>query len=843
MEPMNNFTPRSQQVLALARKEAANFHHNYVGTEHLLLGLIKLGQGVAVNVLQKMGLDLETVRRAVEKQVGSGVEGPTSATNIPFTPRVKKVLNLAGKEAKALNHSYIGTEHILLGLLREGEGVAARVLRSLDLDIGRCRNEILAELDPNFMSGQEPMMGGPSPFGHGGGMIGGQSPSPMGGPMVERKDFKTPALKAFGRDLTELAKQGAMDPVIGRKNEIARVVQILCRRTKNNPVLIGEAGVGKTAIVEGLAQEIASGVVPEILLDKKVVTLDLALMVAGTKYRGQFEERIKAVMDEIRRAKNIILFIDELHTIVGAGAAEGAMDASNIIKPSLSRGELQCIGATTLAEYRKYIEKDSALDRRFQSVQVDASSVDETIQILKGIRSKYEEHHKVSFTDEALIAAAKFSDRYITARYLPDKAIDVLDEAGSKARISALKRPADIEAMTKQIDEICEVKEKAISNQKFEEAAATRDTEKKLRAEKDTMVENWKKNREEVKVVVGENEVMQVIAGWTGIPLSQLAQEETQKLLNMEKELQTEIIGQEDATQVIARALRRSRADLKDPKRPIGSFLFLGPTGVGKTYLAKKLAEKMFGDQDALIQVDMSEYMEKYSVSRMIGSPPGYVGHDEGGQLTEKVRRKPYSVILFDEVEKAHPDVLQILLQVLEDGRLTDSLGRAVDFRNTIVIMTSNVGAMLLQKDISLGFGSGGDKGRDFEKLKEMVMDEAKQAFKPEFLNRLSEIVVFHSLRAEDMMKIVNLELAKVQARLKSRDITIDVTTEAKEFLISKGYDKKFGARPLKRAIERHLEDALAEAILKGEIKRSDPITVVLSGEKLTFVQKVSSAA
>ncbi|PIX57745.1 MAG: NDP-hexose 4-ketoreductase, partial [Verrucomicrobia bacterium CG_4_10_14_3_um_filter_43_23] len=754
MEPMNNFTPRAQQVLALARKEADRFYHNYVGTEHLLLGLINLGQGVAVNVLQKMGLDLETVRSAVEKQVGMGAESQPSP-NVPFTPRVKKVLALAGKEAKALHHSYIGTEHILLGLLREGEGVAARVLKALDVNIERCRNEILAELDPNYSAEQESMLSSPPP----------QLQS------EEKRDVKTPALKAFGRDLTEMARKGEMDPVIGRRDEIQRVIQILCRRTKNNPVLIGEAGVGKTAIVEGLAQEISSGLVPEILLDRKVVTLDLALMVAGTKYRGQFEERIKAVMDEIRRAKNIILFIDELHTIVGAGAAEGAMDASNIFKPALSRGELQCIGATTLAEYRKFIEKDSALDRRFQSVKVEAPSVEDTIRILKGIRSKYEEHHNVKFTDESLEAAAKLSDRYITGRFLPDKAIDILDEAGARARIEALNRPPEIEELTREIDQVCSLKEDSINAQDFEQAAKARDKEKQLREKKEVLLETWKSKRDEMKIVVDADAMHHVVSAWTGIPLKKMERAESQQLLEMEKELQKRIVGQDDATKVIARALRRSRADLKDPRRPIGSFMFLGPTGVGKTHLAKILAEQMFGNQDAIIQLDMSEYMEKFAVSRLIGSPPGYVGHDEGGQLTETVRRKPYSVILFDEIEKAHPDVVQILLQVLEDGRLTDSLGRTVDFRNTILIMTSNVGADALQKDATLGFGHGINASQDFDKIKERVLDETKRIFKPEFINRISEIVIFHPLSRENVKAIVDLELNKVSKRLANQDI------------------------------------------------------------------------
>jgi len=820
MEPMNNFTPRAQQVLALARKEADRFHHNYVGTEHLLLGLINLGQGVAVNVLQKMGLDLQTVRSAVEKQVGTGPESKPSG-NIPYTPRVKKVLALAGKEAKALNHSYVGTEHILLGLLREGEGVAARVLKSLDIDIERCRNEILSELDPNFSGEPE-----------------GASAGSGGANQDDKKDSKTPALKAFGRDLTELAKKGELDPVIGRSQEIRRVVQILCRRSKNNPVLIGEAGVGKTAIVEGLAQEIASGIVPEILAEKKVVTLDLALMVAGTKYRGQFEERIKAVMDEIRRAKNIIIFIDELHTIVGAGAAEGAMDASNIFKPALSRGELQCIGATTLAEHRKYIEKDSALDRRFQSVKVEAPSIEDTILILKGIQGKYAEHHKVEYTEGALESAAKLSERYITTRYLPDKAIDILDEAGARARIESLKRPPEIETMSGTIDAVCLKKEEAISHQHFEEAAKFRDEEKQLRQKRTDVIESWKQTREETKIVVNADDMLQVLSDWTGIPLSKMEQKESKKLLQLESELQTEVIGQNIATEVVAKALRRSRADLKDPKRPIGSFMFLGPTGVGKTLLAKVLAEEMFGQEDAIIQIDMSEYMEKFAVSRLVGSPPGYVGYEEGGQLTEAVRRRPYSVVLFDEIEKAHPDVVQLLLQVLEEGRLTDSLGRKIDFRNTILIMTSNVGAEILQRNTSMGFGVDDDGANEYEKIREKILDETKRVFKPEFLNRLNELVIFKSLGRDDMKKIVELELRNVSDRLVEQGLKFDFTDEAKSFLIEKGYDEKYGARPLRRAVERYLEDSLAEAILGGDIRDGELITVqVGDGDFLVFNQ------
>jgi ATP-dependent Clp protease ATP-binding subunit ClpC len=831
-EPMNNFTPRAQQVLALARKEADRFHHNYVGTEHILLGLIKLGQGVAVSVLQKMGLDLETVRSAVEKQVGTGTETKTQGS-IPYTPRVKKVLALAGKEAKALNHSYVGTEHILLGLLREGEGVAARVLKSLDIDIERTRNEILRELDPQFSGGES-----------GGGGEEAAAPSPRGGGGPEdKKEVKTPALKAFGRDLTELARKGELDPVVGRKNEIRRVVQILCRRTKNNPVLIGEAGVGKTAIVEGLAQEIASGIVPEILIDKKVITLDLALMVAGTKYRGQFEERIKAVMDEIKRAKNVIIFIDEMHTIVGAGAAEGAMDASNIFKPALSRGELQCIGATTLNEYRKYIEKDSALDRRFQAVKVEPPSVEDTVTILKGIRGKYEDHHKATFSDKALETAAKLSDRYITGRFLPDKAIDVMDEAGSRARIGALVRPPDIEDLTKEIEKVCAQKEEAIAKQHFEEAAKFRDTEKQLRTKQEQITENWKKSRDEKRVAIDEDLMMQVVADWTGIPLSRMEKKESEKLLGLEAEIQKVVVGQDQAAVAIARALRRSRADLKDPRRPIGSFMFVGPTGVGKTETAKQLAAQMFGNQDALIQIDMSEYMEKFAVSRLVGSPPGYVGYEEGGQLTEAVRRRPYSVILFDEVEKAHPDVLQILLQILEDGRLTDSLGRTVDFRNTIIIMTSNVGASLLQRQTSMGFAAATGSFSDHEKMREKVLEEAKRVFKPEFLNRISDIIFFRPLAKDDLIKIVEIEIVKFAKRLEERKIVLEFTPEAKTLLIEKGYDEKYGARPLRRAIEHYLEDPLAEALLRGDVKDGETVMVVRNGEQLEFKQKEPTAS
>jgi len=815
---MNNFTPRAQQVLALARKEADRFNHNYVGTEHLLLGLIKLGQGVAVNVLQKMGLDLETVRMEVEKQVGSGPE-TKMVGNIPYTPRVKKVLALAGKEAKALQHSYVGTEHILLGLLREGEGVAARVLKSLEIDIERTRNEILKELDPNFAP-QEESEGVPAEAGG-------------------KKDSKTPALRAFGRDLTELAKKNELDPVIGRADEIERVIQILCRRTKNNPVLIGEAGVGKTAIAEGLAQEIVAGEVPEILRDKKVITLDLALMVAGTKYRGQFEERIKAVMDEIRRTKNVILFIDELHTIVGAGSAEGAMDASNIIKPALSRGELQCIGATTLNEYRKYIEKDAALERRFQTVKVEAPSVDETILILKGIRPKYEAHHKARIADDALEAAARLSDRYLTGRFLPDKAIDVMDEAGSRARIAAMTRPPNVKDIEAQIEQIRVDKEAAIKAQDFEKAAALRDSEKQAKDKLDTILSEWRINKEEKEVLVTEDDIMHVVSKWTGVPLSRMEQQETQKLLAMESELKGKVIGQDEAVVAISKALRRSRADLKDPRRPIGSFVFLGPTGVGKTFLARTLAEFMFGDADALIQIDMSEYMEKFTASRLIGSPPGYVGYEEGGQLSEAVRRRPYSVVLFDEIEKAHPDVMHLLLQILEEGKITDSLGRKIDFRNTIIIMTSNVGADLIRKQTTLGFGAP-NLDDNYDVMKDKILEETKRVFKPEFLNRLDDTIVFHTLTKPDLIQIVDLEVAKVIQRIKAKNIHLILEESAKDFLIEKGYDPQYGARPMRRAVERYMEDPLAEELLRGNIKTHENIHVKREGEKLAFVSQSS---
>ncbi len=809
---MNNFTPRAQQVLALARKEADRFNHNYVGTEHLLLGLIKLGQGVAVNVMTKLGVDLEAVRMQVEQQVGSGPD-TKMAGNIPYTPRVKKVLALASKEAKALNHSYVGTEHLLLGLLREGEGVAAQVLRNLDVNLEKARNEILKELDPNFGSEEEEEAGESE-----------NSSAASGG--NTKKDSKTPALRAFGRDLTELAHKGDLDPVIGRASEIERVIQILCRRTKNNPVLIGEPGVGKTAIVEGLAQEIAQGNVPEILRDKKVIVLDLALMVAGTKYRGQFEERIKAVMDEIRRTKNVILFLDELHTIVGAGGAEGAMDASNILKPALSRGELQCVGATTLNEFRKYIEKDGALERRFQQVKVDEPSVEDAIKILQGLKGKYEAHHKARYMPKALEAAVQLSSRYLPARFLPDKAIDIMDEAGSKARIGAMTRPVELKTIEAEIEEIRGEKEVAIKDQDFEKAASLRDKEKDAKKRHDDVLENWRTNNTERIVDVTEEDIMGVVSKWTGVPLQRMEQAEAEKLLKMEGELQKRVIGQDEAVIAISKALRRSRADLKDPKRPIGSFIFLGPTGVGKTFLAKNLAEFMFGSQESLIQLDMSEYMEKHTASRLIGAPPGYVGFEEGGQLSEAVRRRPYSVVLFDEVEKAHPDVMHLLLQILEEGQITDNFGRKIDFRNTVIILTSNIGAETIKRQTSLGFGAIGQDVADHGNMKDKVMEAAKKFFKPEFINRLDDIICFQMLEKSQLNRIVDLEISKVLARLRNKRIVLHLDDTAREFLMKEGYDPQYGARPMRRAVEKHIEDPLAEALLRGEVKEGDTVNV-----------------
>lgn len=814
---MNNFTPRAQEVFDLARKEAEELHHHYIGTEHLLLGLIRLGQGVAVNVLETMGLSLDMVREEIKKQVEVEEGTPKPTGNIPYTPRVKKVIALAGKEAKALQHTYVGTEHLLLGLLREGEGIASRVFQTLEVDLERTRNEILKELNPHFAPGDEE----------------GELVS-AGNSTNSASHARTPALKAYGRDLTELAQKGELDPVVGRTEEIVRVIQILCRRSKNNPVLIGEAGVGKTAIAEGLAQEIVKNHVPEVLEGKRVVTLDLALMVAGTKYRGQFEERIKAVMDELRKNKNIILFIDELHTLVGAGSSEGSMDASNIIKPALSRGELQCIGATTLAEYRKYIEKDAALERRFQTVKVEEPSAEEAVLILKGLRPKYEEHHKATISDAALEASVKLSERYIPARFLPDKAIDVMDEAGSRARIAAMKQPPNIKEAEEKIKTISLEKEEAIKNQDFEKAAALRDTEKAAKEELEKIVAAWRQERQEKKVSVGEEEILHVVAKMTGIPLQRMERQETEKLLAMEKELKAKVIGQDEAITAISKALRRSRTDLKDPNRPIGSFVFLGPTGVGKTFLARSLAEFMFGDAEAMVQIDMSEYMEKFTSSRLIGSPPGYVGHEEGGQLSEAVRRKPYCVVLFDEIEKAHPDIMHLMLQILEEGKITDTLGRRVDFRNTIIIMTSNVGAELIKKQNTLGFGAP-TLDSNHEAMREKIMEETKKVFKPEFLNRLDDLIVFHSLEKPMLAKIIDLEVAKVVNRIKGKEIHVSLNEQAQAFLIEKGYDTTYGARPLRRAVERYLEHPMAEELLRGTIKPGDHVKVTQKEDKLLF--------
>jgi len=819
MSNFNNFTPRAQQVINLARKESDRFNHPYIGTEHLLLGLIVLGEGVAVTVLERLGVSLEAVRLEVESAVGQGPQTKVEG-NVPFTPRSKKVLQLALAEAQALNHTYVGTEHILLGLLREGEGVAARVLTNLNVDIEAARREVMRELDPNF----EPSETEEAEAGE-----------------QRAKEVKTPALNAFGRDLTALAREGKLDPVIGRESELERVVQILCRRNKNNPVLLGEAGVGKTAVVEGLAQVIVASNVPESMRDRKVVTLDMALMIAGTKYRGQFEERIKAVMDEIRRAGNIILFIDELHTIVGAGSAEGTMDASNIIKPALSRGELQCIGATTLDEYRKYIEKDAALERRFQTVRVEAPTVEQTIAILHGLRSRYEEHHGVRYDDEALAAAARLSDRYLSGRHLPDKAIDIIDEAGARVQILSSTRSPDLRVQETEIEAVRVAKEAAIKEQKFEEAADLRDKERVEREKLDKTVAEWKASRDHESLRVTEDIIMQTVSKWTGVPLQRMEGRELARMLSMETDLEKMVIGQREAVSAISRALRRSRADLKDPRRPIGSFVFLGPTGVGKTMLAKSLSEFVFGDRDALIQIDMSEYMEKFNVSRLVGSPPGYVGHDEGGQLTERVRRRPYSVVLFDEVEKAHPDVMHMLLQILEEGRLTDSVGRQVDFRNTVVILTTNLGHGNGSMAGGLGFGEVSENA-NFEQLRNRMLEAAKRAFKPEFLNRIDEVIVFRELTLEDVEKILELELNKVRERLADRGWQLHLLKEAKAFLMSKGFNRQMGARPLRRAISRYLEDPLAEAILRGEIKGAGVINVSEKEGALKFSRRVKAA-
>jgi ATP-dependent Clp protease ATP-binding subunit ClpC len=797
------FTDRARKVMQLANQEAQRFNHEYIGTEHILLGLVKEGSGVAANVLKNLDIDLRKIRLEVEKIVQAGPDMVTMG-KLPQTPRAKKVIEYSIEEARNLGHNYVGTEHLLLGLLREQEGVAAQVLMNLGLKLEDVREEVLNLLGHNMDSGES----------------GGTERT------ANKGKSKTPALDSFGRDLTELARQGKLDPVIGRQNEIERVIQILSRRTKNNPVLLGEAGVGKTAIVEGLAQLVVDSNVPELLRDRRIVVLDLAMMVAGTKYRGQFEERIKAVMNEVRRAKNTILFIDELHTLVGAGGAEGAIDASNVLKPALARGEIQCIGATTLDEYRKYIEKDGALERRFQQIIVNPPTREETVEILRGLRDRYEAHHRVQIKDDALDAAVELSDRYISGRCLPDKAIDVIDEAGARVRLKAMTRPPDLKELDGQIEQLNLEKERAVAEQDFEKAAHLRDQADKLKKKKEHITKEWREKSKEIDGIVDEEVINEVVSKMTGVPLTRLEANETARLLKMEEELHTTIISQHEAIERIARAVRKSRAGLKDPKRPIGSFIFAGPTGVGKTLLAKRLAHFMFGDENAMVQIDMSEYTEKHNVSRLTGAPPGYIGYEEGGQLTEKIRRRPYSVVLLDEIEKAHPDVWNILLQVMEDGRLTDSFGRTVDFKNTILIMTTNIGSELIKGKKELNpFGKRTEES-NYTKMVETVKGEMERYFRPEFLNRVDEIIIFRSLTKEDLKQIVNIELRKVEKRLSEKNMKLVLTEEAKDLIIDKGTSLEFGARPLRRAIENLLEDPLAEDLLRGNFQGKDTIHV-----------------
>jgi ATP-dependent Clp protease ATP-binding subunit ClpC len=814
------FTDRARKVMQLANQEAQRFNHEYIGTEHVLLGLIKEGSGVAANVLKNLDVDLRKIRLEVEKLVQSGPDMVTMG-KLPQTPRAKKVIEYSMEEARHLNHNYVGTEHILLGLLREQEGVAAQVLMNLGLKLEEVREEVLNLLGHGLEGEESSGRGGRAGSGGGGGGEGREE----GGERSKSSKSKTPALDSFGRDLTELARQRKLDPVIGREKEIERAIQILCRRTKNNPVLLGEAGVGKTAIVEGFAQRVVDGNVPEILLDRRIVVLDLAMMVAGTKYRGQFEERIKAVMNEVRRAKNTILFIDELHTLVGAGGAEGAIDASNVLKPALARGEIQCIGATTLDEYRKYIEKDSALARRFQEVLIDPTTAEDTVKILEGLRDRYEEHHRVQITDDAIAAAVELSNRYITGRCLPDKAIDVIDEAGARVRLKSMSKPPNLKEIDEEVEQLNREKEEAVANQDFEKAASLRDRADKLKKKKNDITRQWRDKTRESGGVVDEEVIAEVVSKMTGIPLTRMSTEDTMRLMQMEADLHKKVISQEEAIKAIAKAVRRSRSGLQDPKRPTGTFVFAGPTGVGKTLLAKALAEFMFGDEDALIQIDMSEYMEKHNVSRLIGAPPGYVGYEEGGQLTEQIRRRPYAVVLLDEIEKAHPEVFNMLLQVMEEGRLTDSFGRNVDFRNVILIMTTNAGADAIKNESAFGFQKPDDDA-GYESMKRRVTDEIEKVFRPEFINRVNDIIVFHHLTTTDLKEVVDLELSKVRKRLAEKGLTIELSDESKEFLIKKGSNTDYGARPLRRAIESFIEDPLAEELLKGEFNGKDTIRV-----------------
>ena len=821
-----NFTERVRKVLAMAREEAARLHHEYVGTEHILLGLIREGEGVAAAVLNNLSVDLEEIQQKIEETVKKGKAAQASGPDLPYTSRAKKVLELAMGEARELNHSYVGTEHLLLGLLREEKGIAAQVLSEAGVNLEAARAETLRLLGTEMPQGGTP----------------GQ-PSVVPQPAVAKgeKKSKTPALDHFCRDLTTLAAEGQLDPTIGRFKEIERVMEVLSRRKKNNPVLIGEPGVGKTAIVEGLAQMIANNTCPDSLRDHRVLSLDMAAVIAGTKYRGQFEERLKAVMNEIAQNKQIILFIDELHTLVGAGAAEGAIDASNMLKPALARGELQCVGASTLNEYRKYIEKDGALERRFQTVVVDPPSIDETVEILKGLRAKYEDHHRVTIPDETLVLAAKLSERYITDRFLPDKAIDVIDEAGARARLSAQVPPPEVADLKSKLEAVNAEKDAAVRDQNFERAAALRDSERELQGQIRARQEEWETRRQSIRPVLGEEEIAFIVGRWTGIPVTRLQEAETARLLRMEEELHSQVVAQEAAIKAIARAIRRSRAGLKDPRRPIGSFIFCGPTGVGKTELARALAKFLFADSAALIRVDMSEYMEKFSVSRLIGAPPGYVGYEDSGTLTKAVRRKPYSVILLDEIEKAHPDVFNILLQVLDEGHLTDNYGRVIDFKNTVVIMTSNVGAKDITKNRTLGFGTN-DVISDFDRISEKVKEELQHAFNPEFLNRLDDVIVFHPLSKEHIAQIVTILLNEVQKRLGDEALTLKLTDGAIEFLVKNGYDVAYGARPLKRAIQRLVENPLALRLLEGDFGDGDTIRVDAESDALVF-EKVAAVA